>query len=260
MNEDDSQGPDDAPEHQSPPPTAPDTPLPATWEDDENATTLFLRAVFTFFAGGLLLWAQWHAPLLPPGQNWNRWIANSVISNFVLPLGIVWLFFGQGLSHPEWLRDARYNAWGYGWNWRPLRAHLKVALLGFLILLPFLWWQSRDPIARDYYQNQYFPPLGDARSLLLLLASLVLYMFCWEWFFRGFLLFGMAQGVGPIVAIVVQGLMFGAAHSGKPTPEVVGAFAGGIVLGAVAWKYKSFAPAFYVHALVHGAWAILVSF
>ncbi len=91
-----------------------------------------------------------------------------------------------------------------------------------------------------------------------MLSTLILYMFCWEWFFRGFALFGMAQGLGFIAAIALQAVIFGFAHMGKPPVEMWSAFVGGLVLGSLAWREKSFFPAFLIHALIHVSWAILV--
>ena len=229
-----------------------------SWEQDESPATLFLRALSTLLAGGFLVWAQHRAPI-NPGMEWNRWIWLSVTANFLLPLGMVWMFFGQGLSHLDWLPHQKYNAWSYGWNFREWRRHLKIALILFAVMLPVLWFASRNPETRAYYQS-YFPALDGPLALPLLLLSLVIYMFCWEWFHRGFLLFGIAQGVGPIVAIILQAVVFGAAHYGKPGLEFYSAFAGGLILGGVCWREKSFVPAFLTHAFIHIAWAILVLF
>jgi membrane protease YdiL (CAAX protease family) len=68
----------------------------------------------------------------------------------------------------------------------------------------------------------------------------------------------MAQGVGGVGAVLLQALLFGWAHHGKPPLEFYSSFAGGLVLGIIAWRQKSFAVAFYTHALVHIAWALLV--
>src|SRR5436309_3075290 len=80
------------------------SPEPRTWEDDETGATLFLRATFTLLAGAFLLWAQCRAPatwatlygVSRIGDHWNRWVAPSIVANFLLPLGIIWMFFGQG--------------------------------------------------------------------------------------------------------------------------------------------------------------------
>lgn len=237
----------------------PDAPSPETWEDDENTTTLCLRALFTFLAGGFLSWTQNQTTIMQ-GTAWNRWIALSVVANFILPLGVVWMFFAQGLAHQDWLRDQKYNAWNYGWNFKEWRRHLKLALVMFAFMLPFLWFASRDPATRHFYRFIYFPPITSSGALLWLLLSLTIYMFCWEWFHRGFLLFGTAQGFGPIVGIILQTVVFAAAHYYKPRPEFYGSMVGGLVLGTVAWREKSFLPAFLTHAFIHLAWAILVLF
>ena len=270
-------------------------PLESSYEDDENHVTRLLRALFIVFAGGLLLWSQWHSPYQPVGQNWSRWIWTSVVFNFVLPLGIVWLFFGQSVSHISWLKDQRNNAWSYGFGWFGLPYHLKeedvpvfkigpatflklwhpaywnaerfnrkifkryllTSLVLWAAMLPFLWFFSRDPAIRADYAT-YLPPVNTFVDWVWLLSTLVVYMWCWEWFFRGFGLFGLAQGIGPIAAILVQAIAFGFAHAGKPPVEMMSAFAGGVILGVLCWREKSFVPAFLTHALIHLTWAILV--
>lgn len=242
-------------------PAPEETPAPEwpTWEDDESTTTLLLRALSTLVAGGFLAWAQYQGPASWGGQTigarWSQWVGLSIVANLVLPLGIIWMFFGQGITRPEWLKEQRYNAWNYGWDFKEWRRHLKLALIMFVVMLPFLWFASRDPNAQAYYRNVYFPPVTGVQSFAWLMLTLIIYMFCWEWFFRGFLLFGTAQGLGSIAAIILQAVAFGAVHYGKPPSELASAFAGGLVLGIVAWRERSFAPAFYTHALVHLTWA-----
>lgn len=231
-----------------------------TWEDDETGATLILRALFALLATGFLAYAQWRAPenwIGPIGQNWGRWVWTSAVCNFVLPLGVVWLFFGQGLTHQSWLKKQKHNAWNYGWSFRAWKRHLVFALVGWLVFLPFLIYFSRQPEMRAAYAT-YLPPLQSAGDWLFLVGTLLIYMFCWEWFFRGFALFGMAQGLGFVAAIVLQAAIFGLAHMGKPPIEMWSAFAGGLVLGTLSWREKSFLPAFLIHALIHISWAILV--
>ena len=234
-------------------------------EWDDTPTALALRAVFTLLASGFLLWSQLRAPFRA-GAEWNRWVLSSVVADLLLPLGIVWMFFAQGVRRVPYLRNPALNAWNYGWDFRAWKTHARWSLGMFAAMLPLLWWASRDAGARTFYVN-YFPSVGGAGDWLRLIASLVIYMFCWEWFFRGFLLFGIAQGfptqglwgrIGPMVAILTQAVLFGLAHGGKPLPEYYASFAGGLVLGVIAWRQKSFAVAFYTHALLHIAWALLV--
>ena len=229
---------------------------PVSWEDDENSATLFLRAAFALVAGALLIWTQRNADI-DSSENWGRWIWASIICNLLLPLGIIWLFFGQGLSRPQWLKDQKYNAWNYGWDFQNWKRHGKIALLIFALMLPLLWFYARVPEVRAYYEA-FYPAKGSTPSLLVLLATTIIYMLCWEWFFRGFLLFGMAQGFGFILSIIFQAALFGLAHWGKPREEMISSFIGGAILGIICWREKSFAPAFYAHALIHVAWIFFV--
>lgn len=236
-----------------------ETSLPTvSWEDDETRASLFLRAAIVLVTGAFLLWTQRAVPF-KPADEWGRWIWAAVFCNLVLPLGLIWLLFGQGLSRLDWLKNQKHNAWNFGWSFQNWKQHLKIAGIIFLVMLPLLWWQSRVPEVREYYRDFYpAAPAGSTPALLALLATSVLYMLCWEWFFRGFLLFGMAQGFGFYVAIALQAALFGAAHWGKPPLELYSSFAGGLVLGVLCWREKSFAPAFYAHALIHVAWILLV--
>ena len=236
---------------------SPETDALPTWEDDETSATRGLRAACVLVIGALLAWAQWNTPYTPAGAHWARWIATSFVFNFALPLAMVWLLFGQGLVHQNWLKDQKHNAWDYGWRWNDWRKHLKIALLLWAVMLPFLVYFARQPEVRASYAT-YLPPTASALGWVYLLASLALYMFCWEWFFRGFGLFGMTQGWGPVASIVVGALGFGLAHYGKPPAEMWSAFGGGIVLGVLCWREKSFVPAFFTHALVHCSFAVLV--
>jgi membrane protease YdiL (CAAX protease family) len=232
----------------------------ATWEDDETRATSILRSLFVLVSGGLLLWAQWRAPVDwtgPIAQNWSRWVLTSLVFNFVLPLGIVHLFFGQVLVYQDWLKEQKHNGWTYGWKWDNWKKHLLYALVMWGAMLPFLIYFSRQFAIRADYAR-YLPVTNTPFDWLFLIGSLVLYMLCWEWYFRGFGLFGLAQGFGPLVAITIQALAFGLAHAGKPPVEMVGAFAGGAILGALCWREKSFVPAFFTHTLIHVTWAILV--
>ena len=83
------------------------------------------------------------------------------------------------------------------------------------------------------------------------------YMFCWEFFFRGFLLFGLQKSrLGSWGAVIVQALLFALLHwssdpnASKPLAEVASALPGGIILGILALRTRSFVYGFLAH------WAI----
>ena len=78
------------------------------------------------------------------------------------------------------------------------------------------------------------------------------YLFCWEFFFRGFLLFGLRRSLGDWAAIGITSFGFGVMHIGKPVPEMISSFFGGAILGWLALRGKSFLPCFVIH------WAIAI--
>lgn len=227
-------------------------------EWDDTPTALFLRALFTLIAGGYLSWAQWNSGILDPGAQWGRWVGLSVVANLLIPLGIVTLFFAQDIRHVAYLKNQALNAWNYGFNFSEFKTHIKWAGAMTAIMLPFIFFASRSLEARAAYAGYIANLHNGPAAVVTFFGLLVVYMFCWEWFHRGFLLFGIAQSLGAIPAIIIQAGLFGLAHAGKPLPEQYGAYAGGLILGTIAWRQKSFATAFYTHAMVHIAWILML--
>ena len=192
-------------------------------------------------------------------RKWNRWVATSVLFNFVLPLGMVWMLFGQGLVHQNWLRDQKHNAWDYGWRWNDWRKHLKIALVLWAVMLPFLIYflafarRSRSPtriICRRRTRTR-----SSGRG-------------CWfRWRFICFAGSGFfaASACSASRRVGGRGSRLASARFvldsrtlGKPPAEMWSAFGGGLILGALCWREKSFVPAFFTHALVHCSFAVLV--
>lgn len=142
------------------------------------------------------------------------------------------------------------------------------ALVGFLLFLPVLYFVARTPDAQSYYlgvllgnrpygsgaisglamSNQgYVGGVIDWSRLAFHETVFAFYMFAWEWFFRGFLLNGLRRLFPAGAAVAIQAVLFCWLHWGKPMPEVYSSLAGGILLGAVALRYRSFLPCFLVH-------------
>jgi len=149
------------------------------------------------------------------------------------------------------------------------RLGLKLFLAAWVAMLPVLYFASRQPV----FQHQYltgrlhqwmvdFGPVFDGRrvsfpALFYYELGMGFYMFCWEFFFRGFLLFGLIKTrLGPWGGIILQALPFMLLHwspvpgASKPYLEVLSALPGGIILGILAWRTRSFLYGFLIH------WAI----
>jgi len=74
-------------------------------------------------------------------------------------------------------------------------------------------------------------------------------LFGWEFFFRGWLLFGYARRFGP-EAIWLQAVPFALAHIGKPEVETLSTIFGGFAFGWVAWRTRSFLYPLLIHWFV----------
>ena len=85
-------------------------------------------------------------------------------------------------------------------------------------------------------------------SVFLLYEALFLfYWIGWEYLWRGFVLFGTAPAFG-LGAIVVQMVPFAILHAEKPVAEAYLSVLGGLALGALVWRCRSFWIAVPIHA------------
>ena len=75
------------------------------------------------------------------------------------------------------------------------------------------------------------------------------YMFCWEFFFRGFMLFGLERRFGNY-SILIQTIPFAVMHYRKPFPEAVGSIFAGLLLGFMAFETRSFIYGAAIHWFV----------
>lgn len=100
----------------------------------------------------------------------------------------------------------------------------------------------------------YYAAMGfrSVQAPLAFLASSVLLIFCWEFFFRSFMIFGLAEKFGTS-AIFIQAVPFAFMHLGKPVLEVYASFFAGIILAYLALKQKSFYGAFILHLMVYSS-------
>lgn len=80
------------------------------------------------------------------------------------------------------------------------------------------------------------------------IAYVLLYYVAWEFFFRGFLLFGLARDLGAVNAILIQTISSCLIHLGKPESETLGSIVVGILFGIIALRTRSIWYVFALHA------------
>ncbi|MYK17258.1 CPBP family intramembrane metalloprotease [Candidatus Poribacteria bacterium] len=75
------------------------------------------------------------------------------------------------------------------------------------------------------------------------------YMFSWEFVFRGFMLFGLERKFGNY-SILIQTIPFAVLHYSKPLPEALGSIIAGVLLGVLALETRTFLYGAAIHWLV----------
>ncbi|HSQ40166.1 MAG TPA: CPBP family intramembrane glutamic endopeptidase [Anaerolineales bacterium] len=137
---------------------------------------------------------------------------------------------------------------------RPLKAYgaragqwrkgLLLTLGGWMLMAPVLWLTVRGPDFTLYYA--YLWENGGFWGTLWWVVSDLI---SWEFFFRGFLIFSLADIIGPW-AILFQAMMFTFGHLSKPELETLSCILGGSAFGWVAWETDSFIYPFLIHVFV----------
>ncbi len=188
-----------------------------------------LRAAIILISSTLLLIIRYHHTIL----------GDETISSFVfyclIPLGIIIFVLREdprdfGLRAGNWRKGALFSLLGI--------ALMGVVIVGLAQVTEF----------QQYYALAAFRE-PDSRDLAELALRMGVYMFSWEFMFRGFLLFGLWERLGPL-AIWIQAVPFAIMHLGKPELETLSTIFGGAAFGYVDLESRSVLPSVLIH------WAI----
>ena len=191
-----------------------------------------------FFIGNRRQFLEVAGPWIPDEiealSAWSWWFAFQGISGFVLPVLVLLFLFRLrpkeiGLTAGDWRFGVTISL-----------LYLPLVIVGTWILSDSLEFQ------------QAYPHLGQAAhdwNVFIIYELLFLfYWIGWEYLWRGYMLFGTARTFG-IYAIFIQTIPFAVLHVNKPAAEAVLSVVGGLALGAVVWRSRSFWYAVPVHAL-----------
>ncbi|ARA93490.1 CAAX protease family protein [Rhodothermaceae bacterium RA] len=200
------------------------------------ACTVF--ALIQFTAGSRRLFRAELATFFPEAWRgvlaWGWWFFMQGLTGFVLPVLCLRLLFK---------RSAAEMGLGRG-DWK-----LALILAGlYLPLVVVGTWILSDQAAFQAQYPHYQPAAFDWRFFFVYEALFLFYWMGWEYLWRGFVLFGTAHTFG-VYAIFVQTVPFAILHYEKPLPEALLSIVGGIALGALVWRCRSFWIAVPLHAL-----------
>lgn len=166
--------------------------------------------------------------------SWGWWFSVQAVSGFLLPAACLLLIFKRkpaeiGLGLGDW----------------------KLALLVALIYLPIVavgTWVLSDGAAFMAKYPHCRSAATDWTVFIIFELWFVFYWLGWEYLWRGFVLFGTAHRFGHY-AILIQMVPFALLHTYKPMPEALLSVVGGVALGVLVWRCRSFWIAVPIHAL-----------
>jgi membrane protease YdiL (CAAX protease family) len=130
-------------------------------------------------------------------------------------------------------------------NWR--KGALSSAL-GILLMAVVIVGLAQLEEFRSYYSVGSLRA-AQGRAVMELALRQLVYMFSWEFIFRGFLLFGLKERLGSL-AIWIQAIPFAIMHLGKPELETLSTIFGGAAFGYIDLESGSILPSVIIH------WAI----
>jgi membrane protease YdiL (CAAX protease family) len=160
---------------------------------------------------------------------WNDWFSDLVFYA-VLPILTIGLLL-------------RKNPLDFGLKWGDFKVWGVYVAVVCLIAAPILFFTARGTSFQSYYGVENF---NIPRYSLVTCASL----FAQEFFFRGFLLFGLKDKFKE-GSILIQMIPFFLVHLGKPELETVSTILTGILFGYIAYRGKSFWPSFIIHMFIN---------
>ncbi len=125
----------------------------------------------------------------------------------------------------------------YGLKIGDYKSGLLYSGVFLFVMIIIIWFVS----AQSGFAEKY-PHLTSAKSVwsifLIYELGMLIYMFAWEFIWRGFMLFGLEPKFG-YYSVLIQMIPFVILHNGKPALETFGAILGGIALGILALKTRS---------------------
>lgn len=163
------------------------------------------------------------------------WFLSDSITLFVLPLFIIKFLLKEKIS-------------SYGLKFGDYKTGLKFFVSFSVIIIISAFVLSDIPeLAKAY------PFLKTAkydwRTFIIFEITALVFMFAWEFIWRGFMLFGLEEKFG-MNAILLQMLPFVILHNGKPFVETISAIIGAILLGYIAIRTRSIFYGVAVHFIL----------
>jgi membrane protease YdiL (CAAX protease family) len=132
---------------------------------------------------------------------------------------------------------------------------MLIILVGIPIAVVISLVATRDPAIREQYPFSKKACESPRKFVLYEILFLVFYYVAWEFTFRGVFLFMLIELGGEssdaiIFAILIQAIIATVYHLGHPNKEILGALAGSVIFGIIAYTTQSILYTVFLHALL----------
>lgn len=195
---------------------------------------------------------NWHLPLLKPLLSTDKLkyslaVINYVVKFFVvfIPVTVIWSYLDKG-KQPLYGFTPSKNISVYYW--------LLAAMLPLVIIAA-----AMPDFAGTYpkaFTNAALMDSQNISSYLLFELAYALDFFTVEFFFRGFLIIAFCRYFGMNV-ILPAACFYCCIHLGKPMPEAISSFFGGLLLGIISYHTQSIWGGLLIHIGI--AWMMEVA-
>ncbi|MBN2638006.1 MAG: CPBP family intramembrane metalloprotease [Bacteroidales bacterium] len=139
------------------------------------------------------------------------------------------------------------SLYDFGWGLGDVKYGAKWLITIPFVVVPIIYLSSKMPDVRAEYPLAKSFLTNQHGLFTYELAYILLYYVAWEFFFRGFLLFGLRKRFGDINAILIQTISSCLVHIDKPEGEIIGSIFVGILFGIIALRSRSIWYVFLIH-------------
>ena len=161
------------------------------------------------------------------------------VLELIVPVAVIVLF---------WRENPRL----YGLRLGDWRRGLPITVAGIAAMAIVIWLVGRLPDFRAYYTDSIA-----GRPMWRLIIDTGVDLFAWEFFCRGWLMWGLGRKYGTD-AIWLQVIPFALMHVWKPQIEQLSTVLGGAFYGILAWRTRSILYGWLLHWFMM-AWVLMVA-
>ena len=209
-----------------------------------------VRAPTILFLAGLLalLWKFFgsHGFYAQHFATWRPLSAHATVNAAAYRFGTCFLVFGlvPALVVTQVFRQSLAD---YGLTFGRWRRALIWIGISVPLFVALGYFGAGDPeYQRAYPINRHAD--ASAWAFAFHATSYFIFYMGWEFFFRGFVLLGLAKPLGVANAIIIQATLSAMLHIGDPASEAFGCFFVGLAWGVAVYRTRTLLPALIGHA------------